>query len=549
MILPLLLVFTAAAAATAGEPCRVSAPYRGVAVVRVTYSSASSADSLRASLARVCGLRLLHPEGGPSPSADVLLLSRVHRRLLAGDPRAKRVDVLDADLSATIARESAEVAPYPAPVAMLAAAPSERSGGGRGIRPLAPEAVGGIVNRFRPLPPPRTRLPHASPAGVKDSYYANYHTYADLLDYYHRLNGTHSSLRLEVIGKSVEGRPLHLFRVGRTRPANPVRVLVSGMQHSREWITTLAALYTTEALAVSASSNSPLARLLKQMEVLILPLVNPDGFVYTHTHDRLWRKNRQRDSCSIGLHKFIGGVDLNRNWGVDFGGNRSTSASPCDNLYTGRKAFSAPETAAVRDFVYRTAGIKGHIDLHAYSQLVIGPWLHSRKDPPNATVIDRVGRAVTRALSADGARYVYGRGKTSPIYRASGTMTDWLFGLGVLSFTFELRPTQETDDGFHLARKQILPACQDVFSAMNVFIDNIAQLHGVGAKRSILQQRRRLITYSLTGIGLAVAVAFVAAVTCWMLRRRRQSGKMYKFRSEGLEAEQGSTIDVDDDGA
>lgn len=39
-----------------------------------------------------------------------------------------------------------------------------------------------------------------------------------------------------------------------------------------------------------------------------LPVVNPDGYEYTHTIDRLWRKNRKGSgTCS--------GVDLNRNFG------------------------------------------------------------------------------------------------------------------------------------------------------------------------------------------------------------------------------------------
>lgn len=39
----------------------------------------------------------------------------------------------------------------------------------------------------------------------------------------------------------------------------------------------------------------------------ILPVLNPDGYEYTHTHDRMWRKNRAQYGECIG-------VDLNRNF-------------------------------------------------------------------------------------------------------------------------------------------------------------------------------------------------------------------------------------------
>ena len=29
---------------------------------------------------------------------------------------------------------------------------------------------------------------------------------------------------------------------------------------------------------------------------IIMPLLNPDGYEYSHTHDRMWRKNRTPNS-------------------------------------------------------------------------------------------------------------------------------------------------------------------------------------------------------------------------------------------------------------
>ena len=66
------------------------------------------------------------------------------------------------------------------------------------------------------------------------------------------------------------------------------------------------------------------------------------------------------------------GVDLNRNFDVEFGGV-GTSKSPCVDTYCGSKAFSETESKAVSDFVTKHKDtIKIFISLHSYSQL----WMH-----------------------------------------------------------------------------------------------------------------------------------------------------------------------------
>ena len=69
------------------------------------------------------------------------------------------------------------------------------------------------------------------------------------------------------------------------------------------------------------------------------------SYEYSHTKDRLWRKTRSN-------HKKFGcvGVDPNRNWGYHWGG-QGASGDPCDETYYGPKAFSEPETRAIRNFI------------------------------------------------------------------------------------------------------------------------------------------------------------------------------------------------------
>ena len=59
--------------------------------------------------------------------------------------------------------------------------------------------------------------------------------------------------------------------------------------HAREWIGSAVATYIISQLV---EKNSSYAKLLENSDWMILPVANPDGYEYSHTSDRLWRKTR-----------------------------------------------------------------------------------------------------------------------------------------------------------------------------------------------------------------------------------------------------------------
>jgi carboxypeptidase A4 len=82
-----------------------------------------------------------------------------------------------------------------------------------------------------------------------------------------------------------------------------------------------------------------------KVDFYIVPVLNPDGYEYTHTNDRLWRKNRKNPELGK-----CAGTDLNRNFGFKWGG-LGASKNPCDETYAGSAAFSEPESKAIQDYV------------------------------------------------------------------------------------------------------------------------------------------------------------------------------------------------------
>lgn len=178
------------------------------------------------------------------------------------------------------------------------------------------------------------------------------------------------------MGRSIEGRPIFALRIGDRRGGVP-KILFMGCHHAREWIAVEVPFLLAKEL-VERADEAPIAGWLTSGEVWVAPMVNPDGHEYSRAQERLWRKNRRRnDDGSFG-------VDPNRNYGYMWGilDVPTSSQVPSDETYVGPRAFSEPETQAVRDLVgcERFAGV---ITYHSYSQLILYPWGYTDKPIPD----------------------------------------------------------------------------------------------------------------------------------------------------------------------
>lgn len=254
-------------------------------------------------------------------------------------------------------------------------------------------------------------------------------------------------------GTSVENRPITGIRIsgaGQNKPG----VLIHGCQHAREWLTPQTVLYVAEYLLSTYASNSNTQRLVDNIDWYLLPVMNPDGYEYTWTNDRLWRKNRSP--------KF--GVDLNRNWGYEWGG-KGSSGSPQSDLYRGPSPFSEPETLALRDFLLANQHVRGHADLHTFGTLLMWPWAHTSIPSPDNQTFEGFAEVMQgQADAIHGLRYLLGPVYTT-IYPASGGAVDWSYGDAERwAITMELR-----GDGFVQPASQIILAAQENLPALLYF--------------------------------------------------------------------------------
>lgn len=50
--------------------------------------------------------------------------------------------------------------------------------------------------------------------------------------------------------------------------------------------------YLAQGLLTNYTTNSDVKAIVDYFQWIIIPIVNADGYVYTWTTDRMWRKNR-----------------------------------------------------------------------------------------------------------------------------------------------------------------------------------------------------------------------------------------------------------------
>jgi len=286
-------------------------------------------------------------------------------------------------------------------------------------------------------------------------------------------------VQIVTIGTSIQGRAIRALRIssppGPDEGPRPVFVFNSG-QHAREWITVPASAWAAERLVRDYATDEEIRTLVDSVVFYIVPVLNPDGYVHTWPvangggGERYWRKNRRLNSGGSF------GVDLNRNWGHQWGGGGSSSSQTSDT-YRGTGPFSEPETAAMRDFM--TGGITGgplkaYIDIHSFSQLIMSPWGYTSANPPRLAELQPVTNAQVAAVEA-----VYGTNYTGgPIaqvlYTASGNSADWVLGdRNALAWAYELRPSGGGVSSFAPSPSEILPTAIETWEGLKVVAHHI----------------------------------------------------------------------------
>ena len=225
------------------------------------------------------------------------------------------------------------------------------------------------------------------------NFFSKYHNLDEIKQYLNKLNKSYPGLIIQkTIGKTYENRKIISIELGKYPRKKKPTVLIECGIHAREWISPAICLYIIADLVKSSQQKSSL---LSKYNFAFLPVLNPDGYAYTWSHDRLWRKNRSPNSNSKCF-----GVDLNRNFDSDFC-KTGSSKNPCSNIYCGPKAFSEFETCAYRNYTqYLNAKRKlvAAFCIHSFGQEITFPFGFNSQKPKNYHFLKYLSYQATKSI-------------------------------------------------------------------------------------------------------------------------------------------------------
>ncbi len=260
----------------------------------------------------------------------------------------------------------------------------------------------------------------------------------------------------ESIGQSVEGRDIWMVKISdnvdQDESEDEPQVLYTGVTHAREPLGMMNLIYFIYNLCENYGVDLDVSYLVDNREMWFIPIINPDGYYYNEFIEPngggMHRKNRQ-PACDGNE-----GIDLNRNYSYNWGGDWGSSGDASSEVYRGEFEFSEPETQAVRDFIM-SKDFKNVLHYHSYSDLLIHSY-GSGDYPaePDLTYLREVGAEMTKYNN-----YEVGTGPETVGYMVNGDAVDWSYGdQGLIAYTPEIGGWS---DGFWPATDRIVPLCEE----------------------------------------------------------------------------------------
>ncbi|XP_075982440.1 carboxypeptidase B-like [Anticarsia gemmatalis] len=286
-----------------------------------------------------------------------------------------------------------------------------------------------------------------------------YHRYDNILNYLRSLAAEYNTAtsRVELIefGETFEKRPLVYLRVSHMNLNLPTVqkpvIVVEGGIVPRDWITIPAVLNIVQNILAEP-------RFLQEYDWIVIPVVNPDGYEYTHTNLRLWTKSR---STNTDLGHICPGVNINRNFNVDWL-NFDASSSPCSHVFGGTEPFSEIETKMIQSIITTYGSrIKLYLSMQNNGGFISYPWSYERAASGLFRQHFLLGLDMVDAMNE-----TYKLDAASMIFdRASGTSSDYARDNGIF-YTYNIDIVQR--GSVVIPEEDIGEIIEDVWKAVAV---------------------------------------------------------------------------------
>lgn len=269
------------------------------------------------------------------------------------------------------------------------------------------------------------------------------------------------------------------------------RVLISAVHHAREPIGCSICMDFIKYLVQNYGSDDTATTIINNDEVWVVPVVNPDGYVFNETYDDPWgwRKNCRDNNNNGQLDTNYDGVDLNRNYGYMWGyDNVGSSPNPPDETYRGPAPFSEPETQVIRDLCISDSFLY-NLDYHSYGDYLIYPWGYINDLPPepDRSIYIAMAETMTTIIGVPN-NYVYGNPYQTIGYVANGGTFDWMYGDTTQKPRFFAFSSEVGSSFWEGANDTsiIVQQCNET-RPMNIYLCYRAALVGINEEKDVLK--------------------------------------------------------------
>ena len=298
--------------------------------------------------------------------------------------------------------------------------------------------------------------------------------------------------QLFTIGTSYEGRDIPAISIGipsdteephENEPRQTVVIIAGG--HAREWISTSTAAYLLRSLLhnFDPTNHHLIEKLLHNYDFVFIPVLNPDGYEYTWTTDRLWRKNRQDTALP-----FCRGIDLDRSFPYSWDGDYQRD-NPCSESYAGEHPLQAVEAQRLVDWAKNETEsnrrvFAAFIDLHSYSQEILYPFSYTcDRRPKNLEDLEEIAYGLAKAFrltsghhyevssACDGSITLATTPKTGKqdkvltrLEESGGSALDFFYEELRVDYAFQIKLRDTGSYGFLLPKAHIVPTGMEAFN-------------------------------------------------------------------------------------
>jgi len=293
-----------------------------------------------------------------------------------------------------------------------------------------------------------------------------FNSFDAIINWLKAVEGKYDFVKTFKVGTTTEKRDFFGVKISKASKDDKPKPAfwIDGGIHAREWMSPAVVVYVINELTSKYGSDQEITELVDGIDFLIVPSINPDGYEYSRSDDRLWRKTR-----SINDNADCPGADENRNYDWHWDSEGGADTEPCSDIYKGKSVFSEPEAKAVGDAIYaNNQTLKALITTHTFGNLWLIPFGDGSHPDDYQELEDAAKEAAKATVDAGGPEFTVGN-SAEVLYQTTGTTEDFAKGPAGVKYSY----TVEIGESFTDPDTEIIKKASTTFAGFKVIAKRV----------------------------------------------------------------------------